>query len=385
MRKKVSKDGKLFFQGMLIGFADLVPGISGGTVAFLSGKYEKLLATLKAFRFRYLIDLFFFRFRKVQKKWDIRFLTILFLGVFSSILLFSNLFYSLYNKPHCQPFLLSFFFGSMCGATALLLQQFPPFSKKIPLYAIIGFFLLYSTFNLTKECRDYQIPMPQYLELEGEFANYNKEKGLLSVTQDELLQLYRNKKITKNFPIYSGNNQPILVEKILSEVTMQQIFSPKIILSGLLASCAMLLPGISGSSLLFVLGIYHPTLHAIFLFTHGGEGWLSSLFFLLNLAFGIVLGLLFFSRSILWALKKHFAKMYGLILGMMIASLTSLWPCWEYQQVIDPISENIVYQPLTKTFFWNINGFYCFLIILFAIAIFLFLIFKRKKLILLNS
>jgi putative membrane protein len=87
--------------------------------------------------------------------------------------------------------------------------------------------------------------------------------------------------------------------------------------SGMLAICAMLLPGISGSFLLLILGAYEPVLVAI-----------KSLDVTKIAAFGLgaVMGLLAFSRGLKWLLATHRRPALATLTGFLVGSLQALWP-----------------------------------------------------------
>jgi putative membrane protein len=87
--------------------------------------------------------------------------------------------------------------------------------------------------------------------------------------------------------------------------------------SGAIAICAMILPGISGSFLLVIMGMYGAVLTAV------NERDLVSL---LVFALGAVLGLALFSQVLHWALTNHYDNMMAVLIGLMIGSLRVLWP-----------------------------------------------------------
>lgn len=113
---------RLFFTGMLMGMADLVPGISGGTVAFLAGIYDRFLEALKSLKFSSLKGV----------HWS--FLIPLGGGIFTSLLVFARLLSYLLN--HHQVGLFAFLFGVI---TAACLSSFKRLEKKRPSWLFIGF------------------------------------------------------------------------------------------------------------------------------------------------------------------------------------------------------------------------------------------------------
>ena len=90
-----------------------------------------------------------------------------------------------------------------------------------------------------------------------------------------------------------------------------------VFVSGAIAICAMILPGVSGSFILLILGVYYPMLDAV-----------SSmdLVFIAILGSGAIIGLLSFSRFLKWLLDTYFNVTVAVLLGFLIGSLNKLWP-----------------------------------------------------------
>ncbi len=105
-----------------------------------------------------------------------------------------------------------------------------------------------------------------------------------------------------------------------SDTTVGQLTNPAVwafFLAGAVAICAMILPGISGSFLLVLLGMYGPVLEAV------NDRALSTL---VVLAAGMVLGLALFSQLLSWSLEHHHDKVVAALIGLMAGSLRVLWP-----------------------------------------------------------
>lgn len=219
----------LFLCGALMGAADLVPGISGGTIAFILGIYEELIATIQS---------------PSLKRW--RFFLPLFSGIAFSLLLFSKAIHYLLN--------------------------FAAF------YALFFGLIVSSIFFVGKQV--------------GKWRPH--EFGALGI--GALLALY----VTS-----------------LPTMAMQTPNAPYLILSGAIAASAMLLPGVSGSFLLHVLGVYTLAIHALSRFD----------FFVLGyLGIGIVIGAIGFSRVINFFLKHFRDITLASLMGFMIGALKSISP-----------------------------------------------------------
>lgn len=105
-----------------------------------------------------------------------------------------------------------------------------------------------------------------------------------------------------------------------TEETVGQLADPALwafFLAGSVAICAMILPGVSGSFLLVILGMYGPVLEAVNQ---------RDLIELAVLAVGMVLGLALFSQLLSWALEHHHDRVVAALIGLMIGSLRVLWP-----------------------------------------------------------
>lgn len=234
---------RLYLIGIVMGIADLIPGVSGGTVAFLSGIYEQLLESIQSLRIQ--------SFKKIA--W--RFLLPLGGGIATSILLFSKLFL----------FLLLFYKGPLYGCFFGLIAASVYFCTLEAKFKSISFWLL---------------------ALVGAAISF-----LLTLSPSHLL-------------FGSG------------------FFG--ILFAGVLATGAMLLPGISGSFLLQLLGVYPLALFALNRPTDP-----ASFQLLLALSLGIALGFVLFSRAISFLLKRYRNPMLALLVGFMAGGLKFLWPFQE--------------------------------------------------------
>jgi putative membrane protein len=232
---------RLFFTGILMGIADLIPGVSGCTLAFACGIYEQLLLSMQTIRFH------------SPKKIAWPFLLPLAFGIGTSIALFSKLFYFL--LVHYEAPLYAFFFG--LTAATITMQ-----GKKIEIYP-------------------------------------NKPKPFLA--------------------FFCG----FAFSFMLTWIGPQAFFQATkigIVCAGLLGSCFMLLPGISGSFFLQVLGVYPLILQAL-----ATPGSLSSWKLLGLLSIGIILGIALFSHVIAFLLSRFRLLTLSVLVGFMAGGLPSLW------------------------------------------------------------
>jgi putative membrane protein len=248
MSRRVKDYLVIGLKGMAMGAADVVPGVSGGTIAFISGIYEELLGSISN------VNLGLFKTLKkegLKAAWtqlNGNFLASLFLGIFVSIIsLAKAIKYLLENEP---VLLWSFFFG-------LVLASIIYIAKQINKWRIISFIVL----------------------ILGAFLAYY---------------------ITTLNPLVSENSSPIFM-----------------FIAGAIAICAMILPGISGSFILVLLGAYKPVLNAL-----NNKDFKTILIFMA----GAIVGLLTFSRVLKWLFKHYKDLTLAALTGFIIGSLNKIWP-----------------------------------------------------------
>ena len=231
-----------------MGAADVVPGVSGGTIAFISGIYEELLNSISSFNLSLFSVLKNEGFKKVWKMVNGRFLLALFIGICISVLSLAKLIENLLEN---HPILIwSFFFGLVLASIIYIAKQIKIWNIKSYLYLIFGLI----------------------------FAYY----------------------ITTLNPVISQNSSPWFL-----------------FLAGMIAICAMILPGISGSFILVLLGAYKPILNAI-----NKKDFFSVVIFMA----GAILGLLTFSRVLKWLFSKYKNYTLALLIGFIAGSLNKIWP-----------------------------------------------------------
>ena len=235
-------------KGMAMGAADVVPGVSGGTIAFISGIYEELLNSISSFNFS-LINVFKNEgFKSVWIKVNGNFLVSLFVGILISVLSLAKLIESMLEN---HPIVIwSFFFGLVLASIIYIGKQITKWTKGSVLCLILG----------------------------------------------AILAFY----ITTLNPMVSVNSSPWFL-----------------FFAGMIAICAMILPGISGSFILVLLGAYKPVLNAL-----NTKDFVSIIIFLV----GAVLGLLSFSRILKWLFSTYKNYTLATLTGFIIGSLNKIWP-----------------------------------------------------------
>ncbi len=279
-----------------MGIADLIPGISGGTIALITNIYKELIDTIKSFNINVIFLLINFEFKKFYDSYNLQFLLNLLVGIFCSIFLFVSFILSAYENFPIHVF--SLFFGLVIFSS---ISIFLTSIKKSKLnYLLVLFFLI------------------------GIFIGYF---------------------ITTIKPISLSND----------------FFS--IFFSGMISICAMVLPGLSGSFILLILGKYFYIVESIKNF---------DIPILLIFASGALVGLFSFSRIISFFLQKFYYNSLFFLVGLMLGSSNKLWP-WK-------VEDNNV-SPFFYTQFFSENNYLVSSIIIFIISgIIIFIIEKKPKL-----
>ncbi|MGX9416457.1 DUF368 domain-containing protein [Vibrio sp. WJH972] len=236
-----------FFKGMAMGAADVVPGVSGGTIAFITGIYDTLLESIRRINPSLVTLLRQSGVKAAFQHINGFFLIALFGGIFTSILTLAKLI-SWLLTTHPVP-LWSFFFGLILVSVYHIGKQIESFS----LTRILGFLA-----------------------------------GLGFAYTITVLQPMSMSPTSFNFMI-----------------------------AGSIAICAMILPGISGSFILLLLGMYQPVLNAVKLFQF------SPLVLFMS---GCVIGLLSFSHLLSWLLKHARDVTLITLTGLMVGTLPKIWP-----------------------------------------------------------
>ncbi len=245
----------LFLKGMAMGAADVVPGVSGGTIAFITGIYEELIESINRINLEALKTL---RKEGLVAAWNYIngwFFVPLFLGIAVSIVsLAKGISWLLVNEP---VLLWSFFFGLVFA----------------------------SIFFVAKQVKQWGIP-PAAAFIVGAVIAYMITILPASGSNDALWYLF---------------------------------------LSGSIAICAMILPGISGSFILVLLGSYSTVLNAI----HERDFTVIAV-----VGAGAIVGLLSFARVLKVMFAKYHDLTIALLSGFLLGSLNKIWPWKRVEEVM---------------------------------------------------
>ena len=232
-----------------MGAADVVPGVSGGTMALILGIYQKLINAIKSFDLIWFKSILVLNLKTVVSRPHFKFLIPLLLGIFIAILFFTRVVpLPILIKTHPAQ-VYGLFFGLILASILILIRHLDSTRTIHYLYLLAGTLFGYMIFTI--------VP---------------------AETPDTSLFIF---------------------------------------VSGALAICAMILPGISGSFILLILNKYAYVLDAIGHF---------KLAVLIPFALGAASGLLLFSRFLSWLLEKYYKQTLLFIIGLLTASLWAIWP-----------------------------------------------------------
>lgn len=243
----------LTLKGMAMGAADVIPGVSGGTIAFISGIYEELINSIKSIDLHAIKLVLSGKFKEFWKTINGTFLLSIVLGIGISIF-------------------------SLARGMQFLLTHYP-----IPVWAFFFGLIVASAIYVARTIKRWDAG------------------AIISGIAGIIIAYY----IT-------------IITPAEANTTYWFIF-----ISGAIAICAMILPGISGSFILVLMGMYRFILEAV--------GNLQIPVLITFLA-GAALGIISFSHVLSWMLRKYHNLTISLLAGFMVGSLNKVWPWKEVTQ-----------------------------------------------------
>ena len=249
-------------KGMCMGAADVIPGVSGGTIAFIMGIYDEFVGSLAAINGTAVKMLFSGQFKAFWKHINGNFLLSLIIGIGISVITLAGLMQMLLRDFPIQTW--AFFFGLIVASSIFIIRGINGWHLREILLLVTG--------------------------------------GILGVT------------ICTLSPTQTPDG-------------LWFIF-----LSGAIAICAMILPGISGSFILLILGKYQYIMEAITGLVSGNETG-HNLLILSIFAIGAIFGILGFSKFLHWLLARWNKETLIVLAGFIIGSLVKVWP-WNNMEAI---------------------------------------------------
>lgn len=239
---------RLFLTGIAMGAADVVPGVSGGTMAFIFGVYSTLIDAIKSFNPTSIRLALTFKLREFFDYVPFRFLIALGLGIGTAVLALAGVISGILEDPAGRILLFAFFFG-LVVASILSVGAQVKWSPLTALWLVLGTVTAFLIVNV--------VPA-------------------------------------------EGSHDPVTL-----------------FLSGAIAICAMILPGISGSFILLILGQYDYVLSQVSARNLGP---------LVIVGAGCVVGIVIFSRVLSYMLKHYYHTTVAALVGFMVGSLWKIWP-----------------------------------------------------------
>lgn len=332
----------LFLCGICMGAADLVPGISGGTIAFMMGFYDELLESIKTLN-GFSLKLFFSgQWRAFFQFVAWKFLLILLAGIIFSFISLAGLFHFILEHEIYRTYLYSSFLGIILASFFFCLRQINEWSSIQVIGLVCGAILAYvgTGSSLLSESKGFYGVKIQ-LDLNRSVKNYDAQQGVLKDLSKATLSAMLAKEIVhRDAEVY--DNQGRVIGQVKDFIVPYQNYPLDLWLSlcGTLAVCALLLPGISGSYLLTLLGVYSLVIGAL-------ADLVSSLkhlafdkdafFILFSLGSGMIVGLMIFSRGVSYLLKHYPNFTLAVLVGFMIGAIRSVWPFWSYEYTLLPL------------------------------------------------
>jgi putative membrane protein len=335
------------FCGCCMGAADIVPGVSGGTMAFILGFYEDLITNVKSINFKVLGLILRFRFKELSEHIAWQFLCILVIGILSAIAALSQVIAQLLNDEVYRVYLYSAFLGLILASVIFCARKVEVWNLKSVIALIVGGLAAYSLTNVTLVDNSDDNGMTYRVAISSEYtaskvvSNYDaKSQMLINVESTALPAMLAKGYVTKDTTIV---NQSTGKRGVVGDIVTKPsypIVLPWIIFCGAIGISAMLLPGISGSYLLTILGTYPLIVSALADLVSGFKHFQldgDAVILLSNLLVGIVIGAALFSRLISWLFTHYHHATIALLVGFMIGALRAVWPFWSYSYQLIPV------------------------------------------------
>ena len=258
-----SSDIRNVLRGVCMGCADVVPGVSGGTVALILGIYQRLVTAISHVDLRAIRHLRSGEWKSVTQHVDLRFLVTLGTGVLCGVVGMTLVVGLLLNQQTTRSLTFAVFFGAIL-ASAILVARLIQTATRMQTIRCVALGLI----------------------------------GAICAYWVSTLQMAH----ATAAPSYA------------------YVFA-----CGCLAICAMILPGISGAMILLVLGIYEH-LTEIPRNLLSGEHVFDGLLTIAVFGAGCAISLVLFSKLLRWLLTRHYATTMALLCGFMFGALRKLWP-----------------------------------------------------------
>lgn len=341
----------LFSKGFSMGAADIVPGVSGGTVALISGIYEHLVFAISSFRWEEVKNIY----KKIILKQDVTiqipfvFLFVLGSGILTGILSMSRVIP--YLMENYTFYTYSLFFGLIAFSVTIPYRKMKHAFLEyliLAVFAAVTFFLMgiepYKAYKVSYVMNNQEITVP--VDDNGKFQIALNKNDMANVK----VQIFENNRIAgiiipeagireyelENLKVFfrtKENNESILLKGTLAKISPFRFVTYEagrylwIFIVAAIAICAMILPGISGAYMLVLFGEYQNILRALHTYQ-----W-DVLFVFVA---GVATGILSFVRLLKFLLQNYYSVTMAALTGFLAGSLYKIFPLRYLDNQEDP-------------------------------------------------
>jgi len=326
---------KEIFSGFVVGIANIIPGVSGGTLLFLLGLYERTINAINNVKPGAILTLFRGSRGKTRVSGLRRntfmdeanvlgfpFLTRLIIGAGAAILLLSGLMKYLLDKHFSNTF--AFFFGLIAVSTVLSVKMLNKIRPILVIHFIIGAAVTVGVTAAVNPAENAKQKSEHYRSV-LEDKNNGGAAAVKSASNNKGSPAAVSTSAKKN-------SSTVSAKKGSSDASSQRFkytgrYTPYEMgfgaLAGAVAISAMILPGLSGSLVLILLGQYYEVISAI----SGLKSLQLDYFaFLTAVGLGMIFGILAFARVIKFVFERFYNGTVAVLIGLTAGSLYALWP-----------------------------------------------------------
>ncbi|MCB9831057.1 MAG: DUF368 domain-containing protein [Planctomycetes bacterium] len=370
----------LFLRGMCMGIADIIPGVSGGTMALVLGIYGQFIAAVKSLNLRPVLALCRWAAKGFKAEGKAQFLTAcetvhwrfllpLVSGIALAMGVGSVIIPRLMDDHPAE--MRGLFFGLILASVGVPLKMMPRHRRQDLVLGLTSSLLFLGLGYLVTDPNRQVDTVSNWRVLHSEEPTELKDicrRGPSAASSAEVYWAERNEALRAAI----ARTEPVLAAELEAHRPGQTLASDKdarkdlarpydalvvpagtpvalprpsylfILCAGTIAICAMVLPGISGSFILLILGCYYFVLNAV----KGSLGSLvhlrwpgDGLLYVILFALGCLIGLAAFSRVLNWLLRRLPAPTMGALVGLMLGCLRGVWP---WRQVTTTEVSNIL-------------------------------------------
>lgn len=376
----------LALKGACMGIADVIPGVSGGTIALILGIYQQFIEAIRSINPQPLVALLSWaasgfkaegreRLVKAIGTVHLNFLIPLGIGIVAAVAVGAAIIPSLMER--FPEIMRGLFFGLILASVAVPWRLMPKDNRGMLAAALVLTVVMAVTGYALTDPNSVLDTSAEWVSVEAQATDEGApelknviRRGPSALTSQQVYWSEQNAPLREAI----AASDPELAQRLQSARdaaagvvatdkkaikalaepydelrvpvgTVVQVPRPTlwfVFLAGAIAICAMVLPGVSGSFLLLVLGCYYFILNAlkgtITQLVHGELPWLSMAYVGLFIA-GIAVGILSFARVMSWLLRHQPALTMGALMGLMIGCLRAIWP---FQQTLEGRIANVM-------------------------------------------